>query len=136
MNTLLILIALCAGDADTKTRKPSDIAPSLPALTREEEDKLDAIIDRFILADIGRLRGAEARQAIKEFESLKKEAIPALIRGLNKAAKINHSCPVLTISKKLNVMLLSSDDMKLLDFARDEIGADVGKSRYAGTLQD
>jgi hypothetical protein len=123
------------GEKETP-RKPSVIAPSLPQLTKEEEDKLDEIIDSFIDTDIGRLRGAEARKAIREFNKLGPEAIPALIRGLNRAAKINHSCPVLTIGKKLHRLLMASDDTELLQFARDEIGAGVGRTRYAGFLQD
>jgi hypothetical protein len=112
------------------------IAPSLPALTREEEAKLDAIVDRLIRADIGQLRGEGARKALKEFDALKAEAVPALIRGLNKSAKLNHSCPVLLISKKLTSLLMASNDQILLEFARDEIGADVGRSRYSSALQD
>src|SRR5262249_53953820 len=77
-----------------------------------------------------------AAKAKREFEALKAEAIPALIRGLNKAAKINHSCPVLMISKKLNTLLGASTDDKLLEYARDEIGAGIKGSRHAGTLRD
>ena len=59
-------------------------------------------------------------------------AIPALIRGLNRAAKIEHSCPVVFIAKKLDRLLMASDDRELLEFARDEIGTDVGRTRDAG----
>jgi hypothetical protein len=137
ISTLLTLaLALLAAEPEKTPRKPSGIAPSLPALTREEEDKLDDVVNRLILSDIGRLRGEDAKKAVKEFEALKPEAIPALIRGLNKAAKLNHSCPVLLISKKLTSMLMASDDQELLQFARDELGAGVGRSRYSSTLQD
>jgi hypothetical protein len=139
-STLLTLtLALLAAEpekTDKPPRKASAIAPSLPALTREEEDKLDEIVNRLILADIGRLRGEDAKKAVKEFEALKPEAIPALIRGLNKSAKFNHSCPVLLIGKKLTSLLLASNDQQLLEFAHDEIGAGVGRSRYASTLAD
>jgi hypothetical protein len=138
--TLPILAALLdtglAADPAETPRKPSIIAPSLPQLTREEEDKLDEIVERFMKADTGQLRGLEARQAVKDFEALKPEAIPALIRGLNKAATMQHSCPVLMISKKLNSFLMASEDQQLLEYARDEIGAGVGRSRHSGTLQD
>jgi HEAT repeat protein len=136
MNTLLVLLTLIAADADSKPRKPSAIAPSLPALTKEEERKIEDIIDRFILADSGRLGGTAGRKAIQEFEKLGAESIPALIRGLNRAAKLNQTCPVLTINKKLTKLLLASDDQVLLEFARDEIGADVGQTKYASTLKD
>jgi hypothetical protein len=138
-STLLVLalVLLAAEEPEKKApRKASAIAPSLPALTKEEEEKIDRIVDRLILADTGRLRGEEARKAQKDFDGLKAEAIPSLIRGLNRSAKLNHSCPVLLISKKLTILLLSSNDPELLQYARDEIGADVGRSRYAGTLQE
>jgi hypothetical protein len=143
MTTSLLTLALAilpgaepAPPAKGAPRPPSSIAPSLPRLTKAEEEKLDKVVDRFILADTGRLRGAEAKQAVKDFEALKPEAIPALIRGLNRAAKLEHSCPVTVIAAKLNRMLMASDDLQLLEYARDEIGADVGRSRHAGMLQD
>src|SRR5262249_30219301 len=133
MTPLLLTLALvCGADESDKPRKPSGIAPSLRALTRAEEDKLDAVIDRFIQADTGRLRGLEAIKATRDFEKLGSAAIPALIRGLNRAAKINHSCPVLTISEKLTKLLGGCQDPTLLEFARDEIGAGVGRTRYSG----
>jgi hypothetical protein len=134
--SLLILTFAVQAAEDETPRKPSAIAPSLRAITPEEEEKLDGIVDRFMLADTGRLRGVEAKQAVREFEALQPEAIPALIRGLNKAARMEHSCPVLMITKKLNTLLLGSNDQQLLEYARDEIGAGVGRSRYAGTLQE
>src|SRR5262245_24587783 len=95
---LTALLALGAADKDAPFKR-SVIAPSLPAVTKEQEEEFDRIINRFILADTGRLKGAEARKAVKEFEALKPEAIPALIRGLNRAAMIEHSCPVTVIAK-------------------------------------
>src|SRR6516225_4793947 len=74
-------------------RKPSPFAPSLPELTQEEENQLDETIDRFIDYDSGKVQGPGAKKAVAEFHKLGPEAIPALIRGLNRAAKIDHSCP-------------------------------------------
>src|SRR5262249_55619613 len=64
------------------------------------------------------------------------EAIPALIRGLNRAALVDYSCPAVTIAKKLGRMLESSDDAELLQFARENIGAGVTQSRHMGVLKD
>ena len=141
MTTLLTLI-LCAvitGDDPGRSkeeRKPSAIAPSLPALTDEEEDKLDEIIDRFIDQDIGKLRGQAGKKALADFRKLGPEAIPALIRGLNKAAHIEGSCPALVIAEKLQTLLGASNDIELMQFARENIGAGVKRSRHMATLQD
>jgi hypothetical protein len=131
-----LALALCAGPDGTQRREPSPYAPSLPRLSDEDERKLDKIIERFLQQDIGLLKGKDAERAVKDFAALKAEAIPALIRGLNRAAKIEHSCPCLLIAKKLERLLLASDDRELLEFARDEIGCDVGKTRHQPVLQD
>ncbi len=137
MTTLLTLAlaAVMSGDPDTP-RKSSPIAPSLPYLTDEEEDKLDAVIDRFIKADVGELRGEEYKKALTEFDKVGTEGIPALIRGLNRAAAIEGSCPAVVIAKKLSKMLNASDDRELLLFARENIGAGVGKTRHAAVLAE
>jgi hypothetical protein len=134
MKTLFVLLLVFA--ADDSPRKQSAIAPSLKALSKDEEAKIEEVIDRFVKADTGRLKGDEARKAAKEFDKLPPEAIPALIRALNKASKEEQTCPVLMITKKLKKMLLASDDDKLLEFAKDEIGADgADRSRYGPTLR-
>jgi hypothetical protein len=139
--TLLSLALLALADEpmpkpEKERPKHSPIAPSLPYLTNEEEEKLDRVIDRFILFDTGRLPGAEGQQAARDFEKLGTEAIPALIRGLNRAAMIEHSCPTLVISRKLSRMLAASNDPELLEFARDTIGAGVERSSHARVLKD
>jgi hypothetical protein len=133
---LTLVLLFGAGPDEKAPREPSPFAPSIPRLTDDEEKALDGVIDRFVLQDIGRLKGDEAKKALREFAALKSDAIPALIRGLNRTAKIEHSCPCVTIAKKLERLLLGSDDRELLQFARDEIGADVGRTRHQGVLQD
>jgi hypothetical protein len=129
-----------AGSAKTKDPKEkpkrSPYAPSLPYLTKEEEDKLDKIVDRFMEYDIGRLQGREGAKALKEFKDLGPEAIPALVRGLNRAAKIEHSCPCVVIAQKLGKLLAASEDQELMEFVRDEIGSGVGHTSHAGVLKD
>jgi hypothetical protein len=134
----LALAVLAAGDdpKDTKARRPSPFAPSIPELTKEEEEKLDQVIDRFMQYDIGRLQGDEGRAALRDFKKLGPEAIPALIRGLNRAATIEHSCPVVVIAEKLQRLLMASNDFELLEFAKDNIGAGVGRTRHASVLED
>jgi hypothetical protein len=108
----------------------------LPQLTDEEEEKLDQIIDRFIDYDTGKLPGSDGKQALKDFQKLGPEAIPALIRGLNRAAKVEHSCPAVTIAKKLSRMFRSTKDAELLEFARENIGAGIERSVHMNVLKD
>src|SRR5579884_2529437 len=135
--TLTVVIALGPAQPTYKgqPRKPSPVAPSLPLLTDEEEDELDRIIDRFIAADIGKLTGAEARKAKEDLKKLGPPAIPALIRGLNRAAKLEQSCPALILARRLSDLLNRTDDLELLEFARENIGAGVEKSRHLGALR-
>jgi hypothetical protein len=122
--------------ADETSRKPSPLAPSLRSLTPEEEKEFDGVIDRFIQFDTGRLKGQKGKQAVSDFKQLGPDAIPALIRGLNRAASIDYSCPSVSIAGKLAAMLRTSDDPDLLEFARENIGAGVTKSRHMKVLQE
>jgi hypothetical protein len=112
-----VLLCLNAAAEPKEPRKPNPFAPSLPLLTQEEEKELDRIIDRFMQYDIGRLQGEEGKQALRDFEKLGPEATFALIRGLNRAAEIDHTCPALVIAKKLSRILMASTDEQLLEFA-------------------
>jgi hypothetical protein len=132
----LTLTALLGGDPDkSKPREPNPLAPSLPLLTDEEEDQLDQVISRFIKYDSGQI-GGDGKKIRQDFDKLGPEAIPALIRGLNQAARIDYSCPAVTIRNKLARMLNATDDPELLLFARENIGAGVTESRHMGVLRD
>ena len=65
----LTLAAVMSADPDTP-RKPNPLAPSLPLLTDEEEAKIDAVIDRFIDPDVGKLRGDDYKKAVQLWETL------------------------------------------------------------------
>lgn len=134
----LALAAALATNADAKDtpRKPNPFAPSLPLLTDEEEERLDKIVDAWILYDSGQLGGAAGKKARSDFMKLGPESIFALIRGLNRAAEIEHSCPVVTIAKKVSTILSSTDDVELLDFARENIGAGVKATRHTAVIKD
>jgi hypothetical protein len=123
--------------ADKKeSRKANPFAPSLRQLSDKEEEEIDRIIDQFIKSDTGRLPGKEGKKALAAFQKLGPDAIPGLIRGLNKAAQLEASCPVTTIGKKLARLLRASNDTQLLDFARENIGAGVERSSHKGVLGD
>ncbi len=132
------LVVLLAADDDKTTapRKSHPFAPSLPELTDEEEKRYDDVINRFIQYDTGRLRGAEARKAVEDFQRLGPDSIPALVRGLNRAANINHSCPVTVIDAKLRRLIGPTRDVQLAEFVRGEIGNGVGPTRHAAVLQN
>jgi hypothetical protein len=135
----LLTAALFTGDPQMQTRtprKPNPLAPSLPELTEDEENKIDEVINRFIDYDSGMLRDSGSRQAVADFQKLGPESIPALIRGLNRAAKIEHSCPAVTIAKRLARLLRSTKDPALLEFARENVGAGVTQSRHMGVIKD
>jgi hypothetical protein len=136
LTLVLLFPVVLLADKKKEARKPHPLAPSLPQLTDEEEEAIERIIDRFILFDTGRLRGADGKQALKDFQALGPEAIFVLIRGLNKAAKIDASCPALTIGRKVAGILRASSDLQLLEFARENIGAGVDRTRHAGILRD
>jgi hypothetical protein len=118
------------------SRPPHPFAPSLPQLTDEEEEQFDRVIERFIAYDTGKLPGAEGKKALAEFQKLGSESTFALIRGMNRAARIEHSCPAVTIARKLQRILMSSTDVELLEFARENIGVGVTESRHLNVLKD
>lgn len=118
------------------SRKPNPLAPSLPLLTDEEETKLDDIINKFIEYDTGKLRGDDGKKALEAFQALGPEATFALIRGLNKSASIEMTCPCATIGKKLLVTIRTTKDPDLLDYIRENVGVGITKSPHMGILKD
>jgi hypothetical protein len=85
----------------------------------------DALVARFTLADIGKLTGRQGEEAKAEFKRLGTEAIPALVRGLNRSANIAHSCPVAEIYRKLDELLARTDDPYLLLYVLENTGRGV-----------
>ncbi|HZT83433.1 MAG TPA: HEAT repeat domain-containing protein, partial [Gemmataceae bacterium] len=113
----------------------AEAAPKeVPKATPEREALYDRAVQRFILYDVGRLRGLEGRRAALDFETLGPDAIPALVRGLNRSATLDASCPVMAISDKLAALLARCNDQELLAQVRDAIGKDVGPTPYAAYL--
>jgi hypothetical protein len=142
MHTVLLTLSLTAltpggapaGKYADRERHP--FAPSLPLLTEKEQQALERVIDRFIEYDTGRLKGPAGAKALAAFKALGPEAIPALLDGLNRAANLEDSCPAVLIAKRLAQLLRASEDPKLLDFAREMIGAGVTARRHTVVLKD
>src|SRR5712691_1590216 len=142
MLPLTLTLALVLGAPQDKPSpgqtppKPHPLAPSLRATTEEEEDKFDQIIDRFIEYDTGKLKGPEAKKALEDFLKLPPEAVFSLIRGLNRAAAINNSCPALVIAKRIANQVKSTKDRELLTFVRENAVAGVTQSRHMNVIKD
>jgi hypothetical protein len=130
----LLIAAQTQGNLDERDRHP--LAPSLPRLTKAESAKIDQIIERFIQYDIGKLNGVEGKKALDDFNRLGPEAIFNLINGLNRAANMESSCPAVIIAKKVTGILTRSQDLHLLTYAKENIGADVTAKRHLGVLSD
>jgi len=134
--TMMTLLADPTPKGTATPRKPHPLAPSLPELTDQEEAEFDRIVDRFIKADTGKLGGADGRSAMDAFKELGPEATFALIRGFNRSAHIDHSCPALSISRKLTSFLKSTGDIELLQYAKENVGAGVTKTRHGDVIRD
>jgi hypothetical protein len=134
--TLTLAALVPAGPPRFADRERHPLAPSLPLLTEKEQQAIERIIDRFIEYDTGKLKGAEGARALAEFNGLGREAIPALLDGLNRAATMEASCPAVLIAKKLARFLSTSEDPQLLDLARETIGAGVKARRHSVVLKD
>ncbi len=117
-----------AGPIDPRTRNPQTSDAS-------ERATHDRVVDRFILYDIGELRGEEGQQARRDFERLGPRAIPSLVYGLNQAANLRANCPISVISRKLDEALAANNDPAMLQYAIENIGRDVPKGApYAARI--
>jgi hypothetical protein len=137
LSSILTLALTLVPAQDSKTpRPPHPLAPSIPLLTDKEYAEIDAIIERFIQYDIGKLKGPEGRKALADFLALGPEAVFPLIDGFNRAANMEHSCPAVLIAKKLSRILGASQDTELLEYARENLGADVTAKRHMNVVKD
>lgn len=136
ITTVALALLLAQTPASKESRPRHPLAPSMPLLTDAENAQYDAIIERFIQYDIGKLSKAEGAKAKEDFQRLRADAIFNLIDGFNRAAKMEDSCPAVVIGKKITLILKSTDDVDLLTFAKDNIGAGVKTRRHMGTVKD
>jgi len=137
LSSVLALALTLVPAQDAKTpRPPHPLAPSVPLLTDKEYAEIDGIIERFIQYDIGKTKGTEGRKALTDFLALGPEAVFPLIEGFNRAANLEHSCPAVLIAKKLSRILGASQDVELLEYARENIGADVTAKRHMNVVKD
>jgi hypothetical protein len=104
---------------------PTIVQRLTPESVDPQQRAMDEIVDAFIAYDVGQLRGAAGAKARQKFAELGPEAVPALVRGLNKAAGIHASCPVGVIASKLMMTLQSANDPSLRQYAIDHLGVGV-----------
>lgn len=134
---LAVLVLSAAPPVDNSYREPNSLVPSLPQLTDEEEANLDRILDRFIRADVGQQHdAAEYKQALRELKKLGPESFFAVVRALNRAARIDDSCPAVVLAALLQRQIMGSRDPQLLDFARENIGLGIERSAHMRVLHD
>jgi hypothetical protein len=99
LTTLLLPLLLAAQDSNLGDRPRHPLAPSLPQLTKQEEARVDAIIERFIRADVGKTDKATLKTATAELNKLGPETIFNLIEAFNRVANLEESCPAVVIGK-------------------------------------
>ncbi|HPM84529.1 MAG TPA: hypothetical protein PLF81_27680 [Candidatus Anammoximicrobium sp.] len=95
------------------------IASALPP-----PNPIDQVVEQFIQYDIGQLRGSSGEQARSAFNRLGTESVPALIRGLNRAACLAASCPVIVLTQKLHSVLPSCGP-EMTELAVGQLGVGV-----------
>ncbi len=124
------------------SRIAASAASALASLTQghprlPESPEHDEVVERFIQYDIGRLKGEAAAQALRDFNRLGQNAIPALVRGLNRSASIHASCPVCVLSSRLQSTLAQSQDPGMFAYTLANIGRDVPETApHYGRLMD
>src|SRR5262249_55498785 len=133
---LLPLALALPAQTDKEKRPPNPLAPSLPQITEEENARFEAIINRFIEFDTGKLTGAAGKEALADFNALPPQAIFALAEGRNPAANSEASCPAVVIGKKIQRILNVSNDLDLLAYAKETLGVGVTAHRHQGMLKD
>ncbi len=108
--------------------------------SRREDKRYDEVVNAFIAYDIGQLRGAQGQRANQAFRSLQGDAaIPAVIRGVNKAARMRQSCPIIVVARKLENMLEATKDDDMLRYAIDHLdnsGQGVVYGSYVDRLRE
>lgn len=133
---LMLILFLGADPTDKDAPRLHPLAPSLPLLSKEETARYEKVVERFILYDTGKLPGAPGKKALEDFQRLPPAAIFVLIDGFNQAANFEATCPAVIIGKKIGSILNASDDLQLLAFAKDTLGAGVTDKRHLGMLKD
>jgi hypothetical protein len=122
------VLLLFAGGDPYADRPRHPLAKSLPLLTKEENAKIDAVVDRFIQLEIGKLPKKEEKSAKDDLYRLGPEAIFSLIDGFNRAAMMESSCATITIGKKIENIVTATSDVDVVLFVKENLGAGVDEA--------
>jgi hypothetical protein len=105
----------------------------------ERPDPYDEIVHRFIEWDVGRLPGPAGQKAREQFAALHgAQCVPALVRGVNRAAHLSASCPIMALSAKLTQVLSQIKDPKTLEYVvrnLDRPGPGMPYGQYLESLR-
>lgn len=118
-------IVAAGREATSLSNEVAATSDDTPRPAAAEQQPYVAVVDRFIEADLGKLARPEGDRAKHDFDRLTPAAIPSLVYGLNKSAKIHASCPVVVLTFKLDMALRKNSDPELLQYALDHLGDDV-----------
>jgi hypothetical protein len=122
-STLLLATSLVLAGGDYADRPRHPLIKSVPLLSKEENAKLDAVVERFIQLEIGKLPKSQEKQAKDDLYRLGPEAIFALVDGFNRAARMESSCATVTIGRKIEMIIRTSDDLDMVAYVRENLGA-------------
>ena len=128
LSCLVTALILAGGDPYAE-RPRHPLAPSLPLLSDKENAKLEAVVERVILHEIGKLPKSQEKQAKEDLYRLGPEEIFALVDGFNRASKMESSCATVTIGKKIESIIRSTNDLDLVLYVRENLGAGVDNKR-------
>jgi hypothetical protein len=122
---ILVTLLVLAGGDPYADRPRHPLAKSLPLLTEKENAKLEAVVNRFIDLEVGKLPKSEEKKAKDDLYRLGPEAVFVLVEGYNRAAQIDSSCATVTIGAKIERIIRSTDDIDLVLYVRENLGAGV-----------
>jgi hypothetical protein len=129
LNVTFAITALVLSGGDPYADRPRNpVAPSLPLLSEKENAKLEAVVNRFIQYETGKLSKAEEQKAKDDLYRLGPEATFALVEGFNRALQMESSCATVTIGKKIESIVRASKDQDLIAYVKENIGAGVDRN--------
>lgn len=130
-----LFVALAMGQI-SEDRPPHPLAPSLPTPTKAEIAAYRKVVDRLIDVEVGNGSPTAIKEATRAVELLPPESIFVLVDRFNFAADNEHSCPCVVLGRKIAQIVGRTNDLDLVSYVKENIGAGVSAKRHRGTLKD